>query len=216
MRLQLYGTGKNGLQMVKLAWNYHCHTNYTDGSNTVEQIAKYCDDRGIEEIAITEHVRKNLSYNFDNLLLDIERTNKLYKVQILSGIEAKILPAGSLDCSEEIKKKVDIIIGSVHGLNGMAEREAYEMLAESDCTIIGHPQFFSNKFINSLVTTGKVVELSSRYEQSDEMLLAFKDAGLLFSIGLDSHTLGDFNDFGKMEDLIKRLGLQEQLWRYAP
>lgn len=202
--------------MVKLPWNYHCHTNYTDGSNTVEEIAKYCDAHGIEEIAISEHVKKELTYDFNQLLSDIKRASGQFKVRILSGVEAKILPDGTLDCPEEIKKKVDIVIGSVHSLNGMTEQEAYEKLAESDCRIIGHPQFFNEKIIASLVTMGKIVELSNRYKQSEEMIKAFKDAGLLFSIGLDSHKLKDFSDFGKLEELIERLGLQERLWRFTP
>jgi histidinol phosphatase-like PHP family hydrolase len=181
----------------------------------VEEIAKYCDEHDIEEIAITEHVKRELTYDFDKLLSDIEQANKRFKVNILTGVEAKILPDGTLDCPEQIKDKVDIIIGSVHSLKGMTEQEAYEKLAGSDCMIIGHPQFFNEKIIASLLETGKIVELSIRYEQSDEMIMAFKDAGLLFSIGLDSHMLEDLDDFRKLAELIERLGLQERLWRFT-
>jgi DNA polymerase (family 10)/putative hydrolase len=200
--------------MVKLTWNYHSHTNYTDGFHTIEEIAKYCDSHDIEELAITEHVRENITFNFEQFLFDIRRANDNFKVRILSGVEAKILPDGRLDCPDEIKNKVNIIIGSVHGLGGMTEQEAYEKLAGSDCMIMGHPQFYNKKIIASLVTTGKIVELSNRYEQSDDMIKAFKNAGLLFSIGLDSHRLEDFDDFGGMAKMIERLGLQERLWRF--
>jgi histidinol phosphatase-like PHP family hydrolase len=202
--------------MVKLNWNYHGHTNYTDGSNTVEEIAMYCDDHGIEELTVSEHVRKHLLYDFGKLLSDIKQANERFKVRILTGIEAKILPDGTLDCPQDIKQKVDIVIGSVHSLEGMTMREAYEKLAESDCMIIGHPQFFNEKIIASMVKTGKIVELSNRYEQSEEMIKAFKDAGLLFSIGLDSHDLEEFVDFRKPAKLIEKLGLEERLWRFTP
>jgi len=202
--------------MIKLTWNYHSHTNYTDGFHTIEEIARYCDDNGIEELAITEHVRKELTYDFKQLLLDINQTSARFKVHILTGVEAKILPDGALDCPEEIRKKVDIVIGSVHGLGGMTEQEAYEKLAGSDCMIIGHPQFYNEKIIASLVTTGKIVELSNRYEQSEEMIKEFKNAGLLFSIGLDSHRLEDFDDFGQLEELIEKLELHDRLWRFTP
>ena len=201
--------------MIKLAWNYHSHTNYTDGFHTIEEIAKYCDSHGIAELAVTEHVRKDITFNFAQLLSDIKRANDHFKVRILAGVEAKILPDGTLDCPDEIKKKVDIIIGSVHGLGGMTGQEACEKLAGSDCMIIGHPQFYNEKIIASMVATGKIVELSNRYEQSEEMIKAFKNAGLLFSIGLDSHRLEDFDDFGSLAELIERLGLQERLWRFT-
>jgi histidinol phosphatase-like PHP family hydrolase len=200
--------------MIKLTWNYHCHTNYTDGLHTVEEIAKYCNEHGVEELAICEHVKRELTYDFDQLLSDIKLANLRSRVNIFTGVEAKILPDGTLDCPEEIKKKVDIVIGSVHSLDGMTEQEAYERLATSDCMIIGHPQFVNDNVIASLIKTGKIVELSNRYEQSEDMIKAFRDAGLLFSIGLDSHRLEDFNDFGKLAEVIERLGLQERLWRF--
>ena len=202
--------------MIKLNWNYHCHTNFTDGSDTVEEIARHCDKLGMEEIAITEHVTNKLDYDFDRLLLDIVRADEQFNVRVLSGIEAKILPNGTLDYPDGIKGKVDIVIGSVHSLNGMTEQEAYEKLAESDCMIIGHPQFVNEKILTSIVRTGKIVELSGRYEQPDDMIKAFKEAGSMFSIGLDSHSLESLADFGKLEGLIERLGLQDRLWRFRP
>lgn len=215
MTLQSLDTGKNGSWMVKLTWNYHCHTNYTDGFHTVEEIAKHCDKHGIEEIAITEHVKKNIMYDFDRLLADIKHANERFNVRILSGVEAKILPDGTLDCPEEIREKVNVVIGSVHGLDGMTEQEAYEKLAGSDCMIIGHPQFFSKKMLASLLKTGKIVELSNRYEQPEDMIKAFRAAGLLFSIGLDSHQLVEFNDFRRLDELIERLELRDRLWRFG-
>ena len=180
----------------------------------MDEIADYCDAHGIEELAISEHVRKKVSYDFEQLLSDIRQANERFRVRILTGIEAKILPDGTLDCPEEIKRKVDIVIGSVHDLGGMSQSKACETLAESDCMIIGHPQFFNEKIIDSLVRTGKIVELSNRYEQSEEMITAFRDAGLLFSIGLDSHRLEEFADFEELPELIERLRLEKHLWRF--
>ena len=201
--------------MIKLNWNYHSHTSYTDGSDTVEDIARHCDKLGIEEIAITEHVTKNPNYDFERLLSDIKRADERFKVRILSGFEAKILPDGKLDFPEGFKENVDIVIGSVHSLNGMTEQEAYEKLAESDCMIIGHPRFVNEKVLTSMVNTGKIVELSGRYEQPDDVITAFKEAGLMFSIGLDSHSFEDLADFGKLESLTERFGLQDRLWRFT-
>jgi DNA polymerase (family 10)/putative hydrolase len=200
--------------MVKLTWNYHGHTSYTDGLHTIDEIARYCDKRGIEEIAVTEHVRTELTYDFDRYLSDIKKAGENFRVRIISGVEAKILPDGTLDCTDEVRKKVDIVIGSVHGLGRMTEEEAYEKLAGADCMIVGHPQFFNEGVVATLKETGKIVELSNRYEQSEQMIKAFRDAGLLFSIGLDSHRLREFNDFGSLPELIERLGLQEKLWRF--
>ncbi len=202
--------------MIKINWSYHSHTNYTDGSDTVEGIARHCDKVGIKEIALTEHVTKEPDYDFDRLLLDMKLADDRFNVCVLSGIEAKILPDGTLDCPDDLNGKVDIVIGSVHSLNNMTEQEAYEKLAESDCMIIGHPQFVNEKVLTSMVKTGKIVELSGRYEQPDDVIKAFKEAGLMFSIGLYSHSLENLADFGKLEGVIERLDLQDRLWRFRP
>ena len=55
---------------------------------------------------------KRPNYEFDRLLSDIRLANERFRVTILSGVEAKILPDGTLDCPEEIKKKVGVDIGS--------------------------------------------------------------------------------------------------------
>ena len=76
-------------------------------------------------------------------------------------------------------------------------------------------QFTNEKIISSLKRTGKIVELSGRYRQTDDVLIAFRDAGLLFSVGLDSHRLEDFAAIDEIAALIEKFGLQDRLWRFG-
>jgi len=49
---------------MNITWDYHIHTTFSDGKNSVDEIAKSSKKIGLLEIGITDHVRKNITYNF--------------------------------------------------------------------------------------------------------------------------------------------------------
>ena len=65
-------------------------------------------------LAFTEHVRKNLDYDFNDLLDDIEKAREEFDLIILSGVEAKVLADGDLDVEDWILKEVDYSIFAFH------------------------------------------------------------------------------------------------------
>lgn len=107
-----------------LTGEWHVHTNFTDGKNTIDEICEKALERGIPLVAFTEHVRRELKYSFENFLTEIERARKKYKdLIILSGVEAKVLPDGSLDVEPEILDIVDYPIFAFHSFQ--KDRELY-------------------------------------------------------------------------------------------
>jgi len=98
-----------------LKGEWHIHTSYTDGRSSVAEYCKKAWDLHIPLIAFTEHVREDLSYSFDKFLRDIEKARDVFpEIIILSGCEAKVLPDGELDVSEENLRKVDYPIFAFH------------------------------------------------------------------------------------------------------
>jgi len=98
-----------------LTGEWHIHTKYTDGKNSVFEICEKAKELKIPLIAFTEHVRRVLTYDFNEFLSDIERARGEYpELIILSGVEAKVLPDGSLDVRNDIIKQVDYPIFSFH------------------------------------------------------------------------------------------------------
>lgn len=93
---------------------WHVHTAYTDGSGSVLEYCRRAQALGIPLIAFTEHVRRNLTYDFNSFLSDIESAREEFDLAILSGLEAKVLPGGDLDVEEEIIKQVDYPIFAFH------------------------------------------------------------------------------------------------------
>ncbi|MCX6814204.1 MAG: PHP domain-containing protein [Candidatus Aenigmarchaeota archaeon] len=105
--------------------DWHSHTKYTDGRNTVMEMCRQAEKNGLKLIAFTEHVRRSLSYNFDSLLKDASNARKKFpELKILVGCEAKVLdPEGSLDVSDEILKKCDIVLGTFHSFPASEKKD---------------------------------------------------------------------------------------------
>ena len=58
--------------------DWHCHTRYTDGRNTVMEMCTQAQKNGLELIAFTEHVRRSLSYDFSKLEADVKKARKKF------------------------------------------------------------------------------------------------------------------------------------------
>src|SRR6202000_2440913 len=129
----------------------HNHSTWSDGVNTVEEMALYCRDvLKLEYLGMCDHSKsafyaKGLS--IERVLQQQEEIDHLNKkldgFRIFKGIESDILNDGSLDYPDEILKKFDFIVASVHSNPKMTEAKATERLIKAienpHTTILGHP-----------------------------------------------------------------------------
>lgn len=127
----------------------HSHSTWSDGSNTIEEMAKACIDRGYEYLVISDHSK---SAAYANGLTEerikeqhkqIDELNaRLAPFKIFKGIEADILGDGSLDYSDNILATFDVVIASVHSNLKMQENKAMVRLLKAISnpytTILGH------------------------------------------------------------------------------
>ncbi len=131
--------------------DWHCHTKYTDGRNSVMEMCRQADKNGLELIAFTEHVRKRLTYDFGRLVKDVKNARKKFpKLRILVGCEAKVLDReGRLDVSQETLKKCDIVLATFHSFPHSdkkdLERALKNMLRNPDVDIWTHSITFFQK-----------------------------------------------------------------------
>ena len=83
--------------------DWHVHTNYTDGKNTVLEYCEQAEKNELKLIVFAEHVRKKLDYNFDKFLSDVQSAKDKFNLIILVGCEAKMIDLkGTLDVSKDI------------------------------------------------------------------------------------------------------------------
>ncbi|MBI2667416.1 DNA polymerase/3'-5' exonuclease PolX [Candidatus Woesearchaeota archaeon] len=99
----------------------HVHTIYSDGSNTIEEMALKAKSLGRKYIAITDHYGNLAIANALNKrgilkqFKEIKKINKkLSGITILKGSEVNINPDGTLDMDIQILKELDIVVASIH------------------------------------------------------------------------------------------------------
>lgn len=107
---------------MKLLYDYHTHTIFSHGKGTIEENVIVAKQKGLKEIAITDHgfehfafavKRKNLKIMRD----ECDRLTQKYGIKVLLGIEANLLDkTGRIDIKEEDKKYFDIILMGYHKL----------------------------------------------------------------------------------------------------
>jgi len=126
------------------------HTKYSDGVNTIEQMARTAMQMGYEYIAITDHSKsEHIAHGMDEKRLskyitEIDKVNKKLKgIRILKGAEVDILADGSLDYSDAQLKKLDIVIAAVHSKFKSTEAEMTKRILKAlenrHVKILAHP-----------------------------------------------------------------------------
>lgn len=128
----------------------HCHSNYSDGTTTIEQMALAARARGWSYLGVTDHSQSAFyagGLTRDAILRqheEIDRVNaRVDGVRVLKGIEADILADGRVDYGADLLDHFDYVVGSVHSRFGMSEAQMTERilraLEDPHLTILGHP-----------------------------------------------------------------------------
>jgi DNA polymerase (family 10) len=121
----------------------HCHTVYSDGKHTVEQMARAAEAMGMQYITITDH--SPTAHYAGGLQLDrlkrqwdeIARAQEKVEVRLLRGTESDILADGALDYPDAVLEQLDIVIASIHNRFRMSSEQMTRRLV----TAMRHPVF---------------------------------------------------------------------------
>lgn len=201
-----------------LRGDLHCHSDWSDGGSSIEEMAAAARDLGREYLALTDHsprltVARGLSVQrLQEQLVVLQGVRPdLAPMRLLSGIEVDILDDGALDQSEAMLSQLDVVVASVHSklrmdspgmtarMIGAIANEHTDILGH--CTgrmVAGNRQRPESTFDAELVFAacaqfGVAVEINSRPERLDppmRLLEQAVEAGCLFSIDTDAHAPG--------------------------
>lgn len=124
----------------------HCHSTYSDGQNSIKEMAQKAIELGYEYIAITDH-SPNLAVagGLDKEALnkksaEIQEVSKELNFPILFGTEVDILADGSIDYDNETLAKFDFVIASIHvGLENNFQERLIKAIQNPYVNMIGHP-----------------------------------------------------------------------------
>jgi DNA polymerase (family 10) len=140
----------NILQVNDLKGCLHNHSTYSDGRNTLKEMALACKNMGLSYFGIADHSQTAVYaqglevHRVLQQFEEIDQLNKeLYPFKILKGIESDILVDGSLDYEDDLLSQFDYVVASIHASLKMDKDRATERvlkaIANPYTTILGHP-----------------------------------------------------------------------------
>ncbi len=197
----------------------HTHSTYSDGINTLREMAEYSKQQGYEYLVMSDHSKSAFYANglqperVLNQMAEIDALNlELAPFRIFKGIESDILNDGSLDYPEDILAKFEVIIASVHSNLRMDETKATQRIikaVENPYTrILGHPTgrlllsrqgypLDHQKVIDACAANGVAIELNAspyRLDLDWTWIPYALDKGVLISINPDAHSRQGIHD----------------------
>ena len=212
----------------------HCHSQYSDGTATIEEMAEGAMARGWKYIGISDHSQAAFyagGLKPEQVLKqhkEIDRLNKkLNGFRILKGIEADILAEGRVDYEPELLEQFDYVIGSIHSRFKMTGDQMTERvlnaLDDPYLTILGHPTgrlllsrdpyaLDVEAVLTKAKENGVVVELNADPHRLDldwRYLKRAKELGVTIEIGPDAHSVSNL-DFMRNGIGIARKGWLER------
>jgi DNA polymerase (family 10) len=207
------GTLPRLVEMSDIKGDLHMHTDWSDGHNSIEEMALAAKNLGYQYIAITEHsVGRGIAHGLDaeRLRKQIEEIKLLNEriggIRVFNGIEVDIRADGCLDLPQEILSELDIVIAAVHSaMNQSEERMTKRVLSaieNPDVDVIAHPTcrllgerepiaIDLEAVFQAAAKNNKILEINAmpdRLDLNDIHAFRARDLGVKLAIGTDAHS----------------------------
>ncbi len=209
----------NLVEESEVKGDLHVHSKWSDGTSSIEEIARAAQKRNYQYVAICDHsMSLKIAHGLDESRLmkqieEIDRINeklqgeKLKGFQILKGAEVDILTDGKLDLSEKVLEKLDLVVVAVH--SGFKQDKAkmtkriIRALENPHVHILAHPsgrllgardpyEVEIDEVMEAAKQFGKALEINAYFERldlDDIHCRRAKEMGIRVAIGTDAHHL---------------------------
>ena len=215
----------------------HCHSVYSDGIQTIKEMALHAEAEGFEYLAITDHSRMAFYANgmteeeVKQQWLEIDELNadEAISIPILKGIECDILTDDQLDYTPELLSGFDVVIASVHSHLKMDEKRATQRIISAIehplVNVIGHPTgriFMARegyplnveRIIDACAANKVALELNAnpyRLDVNWTWLERAMEKNVMISINPDAHNLNSIQDVRWGVYMARKGGLSKEL-----
>lgn len=229
------------VEVSDIRGDFHMHTTWSDGDDSLETMIAAAAARGYEYHAISDHSHgRGVRYGMDAARLreqraEIESLGRRYGIRTLCASEVDILADGSLDFDDEILAELDVVVGSVHTHFDQSREEMTARLIRA-CenpyvTIIGHPtgrrfdagpgyEFDYDAVFAAAARTGTALEIDGQAARLDlpaPLVRKAKAFGVIFTTDSDAHRTGDLAHAELAVGQARRAGLtKEQVLNARP
>jgi DNA polymerase (family 10) len=216
------GTLPQLIERTDIRGDLQMHTRWSDGSDSIEDMARAAKALGYEYIAITDH-SQSLKFvggvSIEELREHVKIAQKVTDkvgIAVLMGSECDILPDGRLDYPDEVLRTLDVVVCSVHTRLGMPRDEMTgritKALENPHVDILGHPtgrllgqreayEVDIERLIETAHRTGAALEINAspqRLDLNDVQAKMAKERGAKLVISTDAHNRYQLNymEFG--------------------
>lgn len=211
----------------------HCHTTYSDGRNTLTEMAEAARKLGWSYWGVADH-SSAAAYagglspeRVKQQHAEVDALNARMKgFRIFKGTECDILPDGSLDYPAKVLASFDYVVVSIHSKFSMTEAEATKRLVKAVTnrytTILGHPTgrlllgrdgypVNMREVLKAAADHGKAIEINSHPMRLDldwRWLALAKELGVRIFINPDAHTAADLTHVRYGVGIARKGGLE--------
>lgn len=196
----------------------HCHTTYSDGKHTLEQMVRAAEGMGMKYITITDHSptafyagglkTEELYRQWD----EIDELQSNVKIKILRGTESDILADGGLDYPDRILEQLDCVVASIHSRYKMDSRKMTERIItamrQPVFKIWGHalgrllqrrPPFECDieRILDVIAESSAAIEINGdpyRLDLEPRWVREARKRKIKFVISVDAHSMGALNN----------------------
>ncbi len=142
------GTLPNLLEPADISGELHAHTDWSDGSSSIEEMVAAATQRGYEYVAITDHatgpgILPGIGLDDEEIpdyLAAVRAIDADSDITVLAGIEANIHADGSLSVADDVLAELDVVIAAPHsGLEGDGTEQLCAAASHPAVDFIGHP-----------------------------------------------------------------------------
>lgn len=206
------------IEAVHIRGDLHVHTTYTDGMNTVHEMALAARAKGYEYLAITDHthhLRIAHGLNENRVLEQLEEIDRLNGsldgIRLLKSAEVDILADGTLDLPDSVLKRLDFAVCSVHYRFNLSKKEQtvriLKAMENPYFTVFAHPtgrllglrepyELDMEAIIKACAFHRVILELNAQPDRLDISELhcrMAKEAGVKIAISTDAHSTKDLD-----------------------
>ena len=205
------------VEWTQLRGTFHCHTNWSDGKNTLVEMAGEAHELGLDYLGIADHSKSSFQANglneqrlAEQIELIAEYNAKHPGFHVFAGSEVDILKDGRLDFSDDVLARLDYVVASVHNAMSQDEEEmtarVIRAMENEYVTMLGHAtgrvllqrepyKINLEKIIDCAARTGTWIELncsSMRMDMDWRWWHRARDKGVKCVINPDAHRVAQF------------------------
>ncbi|WP_207744586.1 DNA polymerase/3'-5' exonuclease PolX [Desulfallas sp. Bu1-1] len=219
------------LELADIRGDLHVHTNWSDGTGSIEEMVRRAREKGYSYLAITDHsvsLKIARGLTVERLLQqheEIRRLNdEMEDFHLFTGVEVDILADGRLDYPDEVLARVDVVIASVHSgfkqdrdaitrrILSAIENEHVDIIGHPTGRLLGHREPYAvdvEEIIEAAARHNKVLEINASPDRLDldEFYVQLAcESGVRLAINTDAH------DPHRLDEMIYGVSVARRAW----